>query len=1099
MRGVTKNWWQDPGAMGGLLALSLGLLLGSALHAGNEHWSRQFAKPRASTKMGPGTGMSDGTGKPSVTKALWHDGRLWISGAWETGVSAQEPGKALRNEYWYLWTWSPLEGYTPISFFHSANGGSGPDGKIQDFLFLPDGRLVVGGSFTRLDNLGGNMYHRVNAVAVYDPREPTANKWKPLGTFQYNGTVSAGGSVFALAYDPQGNDLFVGGTFGGIRADSREYPGGFSPRIHRYDFDTGAYEGMKPGLLGQKPKVMCFAVDTSTKPSTIYVGGKFHYTGGTGNGKSPMAGGDTNWSTGFASWQEGKGWTTWPKNFSRIVGDDGGKEGPLQRAGDFIAFDSVWVRDMLVDGDDIWIVGDFSEGKRNNGKPLRGIAKYDHASDTWVDPTGMGGVGRTVFDLAKGANGKIYFAGAFGGISGGKFFDGFKDGTPAHMAISYDPATGKWEQLGGGLASRDFPEVRMALHGNDVYFVGDLNGVFPEGGAVTPRTKPEIVSTYIARWNESIDFTNDPDGSKAAPPVAAPLPEAPAEKPWATGNEHWSRGFPRPERAKAGKTQQNARTGMDDGQGAPSQINGMEWHGDTLYFVGNWPVQIDQTWHVWSYHAERGWERLGWEGRGGKGEGPGSPPSGLKWHDGKLYVWGSISRFAGIGTYDPATKAWAPLKGTYKGKAVEGNADPNRGSPIFDVAWDSRNGDMYLAGSTGLGREDYNETPWMPGQVIRVSASGEYHPMGKAFLAEDLNKPVLGFYTLLLDETTNPTSVYLGGTFKFYGGTPSTNKRMTYNVARWEPEKQAWGPLGIGSDYWYSAHDEKIYPEGLHGLPAHPGDHFQGFLNAGFPRVRDMVMDKQGNLYACGTLAVVDNTMPVAERVESFGIAKLDKQTGRWGPIADFRGFSRDPIQMSWVDDDTLLVSGGMDYAEDWGILNGVCTLNVRTGKLEPLGGGLMRFGRSQVIAPMVVHTIRGNEFWFGGFFNRAGINDNDRLAAPVVSQYVAMWNGSENLDPNRGLVVKAPEPLCAVSGFSSKQRELVLEASGIDPAECKVVWSEKRSGGQFKKLGEGPTVKTKVRVKGGMTEVVYYVAVERTDGSRGGAMPVRVPIRACE
>jgi hypothetical protein len=1040
--------------------------------------------------------MSNGVGKPTIQKVLWHQGRLWMAGAWEAGVSATT-GKSLRNERWHLWTWSPVEGWEAIAYFHSAKGGAGPDGKIEDFLFLPDGRLVVGGSFTRLDNPGGVMYHRVNAVGIYDPKEPTANKWKPLGTFQYNGTVSAGGSVTALGYDPKGNYLYIGGTFAGIRASTRKYPGGYSPRVHRVNLATGGYEGMPPGMMGAKPKVLVIKADTRTTPTTMYFGGKFHYTGGSGDGKSPMIGGDANWSTGFASWQDGSGWTTYPKNFARLVATDGGKEGCLQRAGDFIAFDSVWVRDLLLDGDDIWIVGAFSQGKRNNGKPLRGIARYDRAKDMWVDPTGMGGVGRDVFNVAKGKNGKIYFSGAFGGVKAGKFFDGFKDGTSAHLAISYDPSSGKWEQLGSGLISRTFPEVRMALHGDDVYFVGDFDGVLPESGTITPRTKPAIPSSYIARWNETIDFSTDPDGSKSQPSMAAPLPVSPPEISWSTGNEHWSRNFARPPRSRAGKTQQNAHTGMDDGQGAPSQINGMGWHGDTLYFVGNWPVQTDQTWHVWTYHAEKGWNRLGWEGKGGTGEGPMSPPAGMAWHDDKLYVFGAISKFAGIGYWDPADKQWHQVKGTYKGKAVEGNAVPQRGGPVNDVVW-AKNGDMYLAGSTGLGADAYNETPWMAGQVIRIDSSGEYHPVGKALMAENPNKPSLGFYTILLDESKSPPDIFLGGTFCFYGGPPTSHARMTYNVARFDQAKQDWAPLGKGFMRWYSLHDKKYYPEGLHGLPAHPGDDFSGFLAAGFPRVRDLVQDKQGNLYACGTLSLLDDSLPTDKKQDSIGVARYEAASDTWVPIGSFAGFSRDPVQMSWIDDDTLLISGGMDYSEMWEPINGVCTLNVRTGEMKPLGGGLMKFSRSQVIAPMVVHAIRGDEFWFGGYFQRAGINDNSRVGAPIVSQYVAMWNGKANLDPNRGLVVEAPEPVCAVTGYASKSVDVTLKASGISPSEGKILWFDRSTSGKFRPKGKGNSFKAKVRVKAGVKGFTYYVSVKRKDGSEGGKRPVHIGVKAC-
>ena len=225
-----------------------------------------------------------------------------MSGAWPPGVAATDLTKQQRNELWHLWTWSPEEGYEAVAYFHSLKGGAGPDGQIYDFLWLPDGRLVVAGGFTRLDNPGGTRYHRINALAIYDPKEPTANKWQPLGTFQYNGTVSEGGAVEAIAYDPKGNDLYIGGTFAGIR-------GANSEKFHRYDFDTQSYEPVSPGVHGVKAFVRRIKVDTSTTPSTIYVSGKFQFT--AGDGQTPRVSSSTaRYSPGFAKWQEGVGWTT---------------------------------------------------------------------------------------------------------------------------------------------------------------------------------------------------------------------------------------------------------------------------------------------------------------------------------------------------------------------------------------------------------------------------------------------------------------------------------------------------------------------------------------------------------------------------------------------------------------------------------------------------------------------------------------------------------------------------------------------------------------------------------------------------------------------
>jgi hypothetical protein len=201
---------------------------------------------------------------------------------------------------------------------------------------------------------------------------------------------------------------------------------------------------------------------------------------------------------------------------------------------------------------------------------------------------------------------------------------------------------------------------------------------------------------------------------------------------------------------------------------------------------------------------------------------------------------------------------------------------------------------------------------------------------------------------------------------------------------------------------------------------------------------------------------------------------------------------------MSWIDDDTLLISGGMDYSNEWEPINGVCTLNVRTGEMKPLGGGLMKFSRSQVIAPMVVHAIRGDEFWFGGYFQRAGVNDNSNIEAPIVSQYVAMWNGKKNLDPNQGLVVETPEPVCAVTGFSSKSVEVTLKASGVDASEGEILWFERSTSGEYREKGKGTSFQAKLRVKGGDTGFTYYVAVKRKDGSQGGMRPVQIGVGAC-
>lgn len=1042
------------------------------------HWSREFAKPSASTRMGVGTGLSDGTGKPNIQKALWHKGKLYMAGAWESGADGEDPTRSLRNDTWHLWSWSPVTGYEVIAHSHSAQGGRGPDGVIKDFLFLPDDRLVVAGSFTRLDNPGGTRYHHVNALGIYDHREPTANRWRPLGTVQYNGTVSAGGSIYALAYDATNDALYVGGTFGGIG-------GVMSPKIHRYDFGTGGWVPLPPGVWGAKPIVHKIWVDESVSPPRVYVGGKFHYTGGDGH--NPDAGGTARWSTGFATYREGEGWTTFPAQTTEKLR----KEHILQRAGDYAHFDAVHVLDFLVDGDDIWIVGAFSEGAGQ--EPLRGIARWDAARQVWVDPTGRGGLGREVFSIAKAGDGRIYVAGAFGGRKGEReFYQGFRSGDPAPMAACYDPATDTWDTLGPGLSGRVMPECRLTVAGDDVFFVGDFNFVDPKHfGRTAPANA--LKSWYIARYNASVDF----DAGTPPLPLGADDPlhltEPAADTPAFTGNEHWSRRFVKPPRQVAGRSQQSGATGMDDGFGAPTQTNAMAWLGDTLYIAGNWEVQSGERWFVWSYHAERGWERVGYQARGGVSVGADSPPAGMKVHDGKLYVYGAISKYAGIGVYDPAAGEWSQLAGTYRGARVEGNAVEQRGGPIHDVAWDSRTGDMYLVGSCGLTRPE-DDHPHDVAQVFRVDAQGEYHTMGYMLGAEDPNKPVLGIYAIHLDETQEPTDVYIGGTFNTYGPTPTSHARMAYNVARWSHAEQDWRPLGKGVTFCLSELDRGYYPEGLPGLPAHPGDEFTGFLVSGFPRVRCLTMDAKGDLYAAGAVAVVEkDVLPVKDRRESFGIVRYDRAADRWVPATTTGGVSRDIHHMSWVDDHTLLLSGSFVYDDAWNLLNNVALLDVTTGELRPLGGGLMRSSRNEVIGACVAHATNDEGYWFAGLFDYAGVNVDFKGQTPIQAHFFAHWDPTRSLDPADGIELAPVAPLEGVRGFSSQPRKVVLELAS-DPGGT-VTWYVQSTTGKFRKKGQGLTFRDQPRVKGGQTEVVYFLSVTDATGAEGPKIPVIVPV----
>lgn len=1049
-------------------------------HEDDRHWSRQFPRPAQSAQMSAATGMTDGTGSPTVARVQWHDGKLWFAGAWEPGISARDFGSRQLNEYWYMWTWSPTEGYQVVAHFHGAQGGSGPDGVINDFVFLPDGRMVVAGEFGRLDNPGGNRYHNVNALAVFDPAEPGPDRWRPLGRVQYNGTISPGGSIQALAYDPQGNHLYIGGSFTGVPLPNPVRSNAF----HRYSFDTGSYEVLTSGPGGGRPRVHRIVVDSSTSPSTIYVGGDFEYVGG--NGLNPENGASTaSYSTSFATYRDGVGWSPFPSDFP-TDGSGGREDGILQRAGDYAAFDSAIVRDILIDGSDIWICGSFSEGQGQ--APLRGIARWDAQREVWVDPTGRGGVGRDCFSVAKAADGRIYFSGAFGGRSGvNAFYDGFKNGDPAHGAIAYDPASDSWSQLGSGLSSRVMPEIRMAVDGHDVYFTGDFSHIDPANFGNGADAGAE--ASYLARWNPTIDFLAQPPvvGARNTPYQAHGVQVGPPP-----GSEHWSRVFVHRQRNDG-----RVVAGMSDGIGTPD-ISGIVWIGDTLYFGGSWEAETGTRWYVWSLHPQRGYERLAWA----RGEGIQSPPEGVKAHDGRLYAYGAISSHSGIGVFDPASGSWSTIEGSYRGQPVVGNSALQGAGVVNDIAFDEANGDLYLVGNwaSPLALED-SPQPNDTAAVIRIDRDGEYHILGHDLKPEDPQRPIKGVYAIVLDPSQSPTGIYVAGTFNYYGPVPTTNARMIYNVARWDYDAKEWAPVGHGNFVHLSEVDAHWYPEGLPGLPTKPTEsgytNYHGFLNPGFPRILSLALDRDGNLYAGGTLGIVsrDESLLARHQVETYGVARYDRASDTWGPATAVGGVSRDVRQMTFLDDRRLLLSGSFVYDEQWNQLHNVAILDVVSGELSPLGGGLHRAARDHTIGSQVVHAVLGEQLWFAGLFDYAGINGNAMHAAPVESAYIALYDPSRILDPNHALEVAPVEAVAGPTGPSSVEATVTLSAR-LSSGEGTITWYERRSDGAFVSRGSGESFRASVRIAPGSSELFYYVTVTLPNGWEGGKLPVRIPVR---
>jgi hypothetical protein len=120
---------------------------------------------------------------------------------------------------------------------------------------------------------------------------------------------------------------------------------------------------------------------------------------------------------------------------------------------------------------------------------------------------------------------------------------------------------------------------------------------------------------------------------------------------------------------------------------------------------------------------------------------------------------------------------------------------------------------------------------------------------------------------------------------------------------------------------------------------------------------------------------------------------------------------------MSWLDEGKtqLLLTGAFEYGNDWSPLNGVAILDTKTGDVKPLGGGLMLAHRDQVVAPMIRHTLRGDEIWLAGLFDHAGVNANSRTEVPNPSSFIAVWNPTKEFKPAEGAA--APKAAAKAAG----------------------------------------------------------------------------------
>src|SRR5204863_390248 len=146
-----------------------------------------------------------------------------------------------------------LAGGTAAARGQSALDGFDPNanGAINVVVVQPDGKILIGGSFTTLSPNGGAAVTR-NHIA----------RLNPDGTLDTAFDPNANSDVYSIAVQADGN-IFAGGSFTSIGAATRN-------RIARLDPTTGAADSFDPNANSY---VTSIAVQADGK---ILVGGYFN-------------------------------------------------------------------------------------------------------------------------------------------------------------------------------------------------------------------------------------------------------------------------------------------------------------------------------------------------------------------------------------------------------------------------------------------------------------------------------------------------------------------------------------------------------------------------------------------------------------------------------------------------------------------------------------------------------------------------------------------------------------------------------------------------------------------------------------------------------
>jgi trimeric autotransporter adhesin len=615
-----------------------------------------------------------------------------------------------------------------------------------------------------------------------------------------------------------------------------------------------------PGVAGD---VYALAIDGN---GNVYVGGRFSAVGGVNINVSNVA----RYNPNSGTWDNLGG-------------------GVTSSGGGFVA-----VYALAVSGNDVYVGGIFNQAGGSSG--FNNVARYNPNSGTWDNLGGgvsFGGSGGQVNALAVSGN-DVYMGGFFDQAGGSSGFNN---------VARYNPNSGTWDNLGGGVTSSGGGFVAvyaLAVSGNDVY----VGGIFNQAGSVSANN--------VARYNPNSG------------------------------------------------TWDNLGGGVTSSGGGFAAVYALAVSGNDVYVGGIFNQAGSVSANNVARYDGSGWSRLGTPAQNGVF----GQVNALAVSGNDVYVGGFFSQAGSVSAnyvarYNPNSGTWDNLGG---------GVTSSGGGFVAVRALAVSGNDVYVGGffsqaGTGSGAVFANNVARYDGSGWRALGSGG---------GNGVNGPV---YALAV----SGNDVYVGGIFNQAGGSSGFN-----NVARYNPNSGTWDNLGGGvtsSGGGFAA----VYALAVSGSDVYVGGIFNqagsvsannvarydgsGWSRLGTP-AQNGVFGQVNALAVSGNDVYVGGFFSQAGSVSANNVARYNPNSGTWDNLGGGVTSSGGGFVVVYA----LAVSGNDVYVG--GVFNqagSVSANNVArydgTG-WNNLGGGVSFGGSSGVVYAL---AVSGNDVYVGGFFSQAG------------------------------------------------------------------------------------------------------------------------------